>query len=389
MISVYDMSLSYLADMKMLWPERFTPYYLASVGCHLLNLRNRKQLGKGYIFHTEGGLVPDCRLNLLMVCPSGYGKSYTPRRFIAGKSMVGLLDRSEIAAVFRGYMTEAGLVGTFKDGEEVRGLAYTHRDAILCLNELSAVQSEGPDSKKLEEALLDFLDDGCVHKTLSGGELDYQSYASLWAGTQHSRFRLAAGMGRRLFLMEFLPSRQERRQLKLNKRAARGIKPDFQRLGQICRAWDCLRKELAVQELDWDEDLYDYMDELDSDMTHNDEELNSRLAMGYNLVRYYEPGEKTLQVNMDKDLEDLIYKGYQWRQSILGDSAGAQIMSLLKEHPDGMPMSQLKKMAQAYGLTYGETADILRDLEKHEAIVMAKARTKGRPVTLVTAMEDF
>jgi hypothetical protein len=389
MLSVYTMSLSYLEDMRMLWPDRFTPYYLASVGCHLLNLRNRKQLGKGYIFHTEGGLVPDIRLHVLMVCPSGYGKSYTPKRFIAGKSMVGLLDRSSITAVFRGYMTEAGLVGTFKDGEEIRGLASTHRDAIICLNELSAVSSEGQDSKRLEEALLDFLDDGQVRKTLSGGEIAYQSYATLWAGTQQGRFRLAAGMARRLFLMEFLPTRLERRQLKLNKRAARGIKPDFQRLGQIYRAWDTLKNELSIQELDWDEDLYDYMDELDPDMSHNDEELYSRLAMGYNLVRYYEPGEKVLQVSLDGTLEDLIYKGYQWRQSILGDSAGSQILSLLREHPDGMPLSQLKKQAQVFSLTYGETADILRDLERHEAINMARVKTSGRPVTIVRAMEDF
>lgn len=384
-MSIFDVALEYLVDMGMLWPDRYAPYYLASIGCHIANLSNRRYLDGGTIYHTEGGLVPDLRLNLLMVCPSGYGKSYTPKRFISEGSKTGFLDQSGINAVYRGFMTEAGLIGTFKDGQEIRGLAWTHRDGIICLNELDAIQGEGENSGKLDNAILDFLDDGWVHKTLSGGDINYQSFSTLWAGTQHSRFKLSSGQGRRWLLMEFIPSSIERQALKTTKRSARGLKPDFVKLGKVRAGFSKLLKGFAVRELSWSQDLYDYLDFIDPDLTHNDEELIGRLALGYNIVKYYKPGARNLDVKLDPTLEGLIDRSLLWRASIMGDSHGAQLLSMIKEHPDGIQMSHLKKKAQAFGLSYVETAEVLDSLKRHEAIIMSRIKTKGRPVTMVRA----
>lgn len=380
-VSIWEMVFEYLQDMGMLWPDRYTPFYVASIGCHIANLYNRRQIKGAVIFHTEGGTVPDLRLHILMVCPSGFGKSYTPKRFISSNGKIGFLDLSGIAAVLRGYMTEAGLVGTFADGKEVRGLAYTHRDAIICLNELDAIQGEGEGSSKLDNALLDFLDDGWVHKTLSGGSIDYQSFASLWAGTQHSRFKMASGQPRRWIIIELLPSKEERRALKLAKRETRGLRPDMTRLNQIRKAIKALKEGFAVKEIRWGSELYELFDALDPDMSHNDEELYSRLAVGYNLMRYYKPGDKVLDIVVDEALVDMIHKAKLWRESILGDSTGAQVLQLVKEQP-GITMSQLKREARAFSLTYRETAEILKDLEQHQAVIKQHKSTGGRPVTL-------
>jgi len=378
--------MKYLVDMRMLWPNIYAPYYVASVGCHLLNLRNRRQLsGKGWNFHVEGGMIPDMRLHLLMTCPSGFGKSYTPRRFISNNE-TGLLDKSSIHAVFKGYMTEAGLVGTFKEGVMVRGLAHTHRDSILCLNELSAIQGEGEGYAKLGDALLDLLDDGHVHKNLAGGEIDYTSYVTLWAGTQHARFRLSSGHGRRLMLLEFLPDKDQRRQLRLAKRAARGVTVNHAKLQHIWQAWAELKNGLDVKTVDISEDLYDFFDTVPN-CNHNDEELYTRLAMGYALVRYYRPGDKTLVVDVDETIQTLVLQAHRWRESLLGDSAGAQVLALLREQPGGMTTTDIKRAAQTFGLTYGDTTDLLTTLIQQGVVVGRRMKTRGRPTTLYQVVD--
>jgi len=215
-MDAYSKGLEYIKSCSILFAERFAPYFLCSIGAHALNLANRRKK-----FFFEFRKLPDLRLHIIWVAPSGFSKSLLLKAFAFGDT--SLLGNSAIPITFEGYTTEPGWVGTIKMGKEGEilespGLAKVFATGIVAIEEFYAIAKamQQEHSAGLESAILASLDGGEVRKRLAAGPISYHTDVTLWAGIQHVRFDLSAGLGRRLFFLLWNPTSSEISSIKIS-----------------------------------------------------------------------------------------------------------------------------------------------------------------------------
>jgi len=199
-MSLLSLCMDELKYRKIGFVNEFAPFFIASTGCHLFNLRNKKDN-----IHLESGLMKDKRLHVMFVAPPGFSKSFWIKQFLKGDTC--LYANTSLKKGFQGLMTEAGWVGTIKfitnaegetESKEFRGAAWRYRDGIIGIEEFSVLSDyfEGR-SGALDNAILTSLDDGSCYKSLAAGEMKYETNVSVFGGTQPTRFNLSSGLGRR------------------------------------------------------------------------------------------------------------------------------------------------------------------------------------------------
>lgn len=327
-MSVLEPILGELHDREAYLCDVYAPYYVYSYAIHAFNLYN--QQAKVY---WEGGQLPNMRLHIMFVAPSGFMKSYYRKQMT--DRQYGIFTGCKVEIGYKQSLTEAGLVGTykpFKDPQhctdiEVDGVAKIYKDAILTIDEFSGITNAMGTSynNQMESQLLMILDSGEVMKTLGSGNIDYITYLTLWAGVQPSKFDLRGGMGRRSIFLVFIPSKYDNTELIKAQHRAHNIAQDKVRMTGLWNEVDMWIDNINnIERVDFDESLTDYY--LKSELNSFEVSYFNRLAFGFELA--HNGPRKHMNIDAhDKRLQKLFTQQKQWRDQVL---IGIEIIQMAK-----------------------------------------------------------
>jgi len=387
MTNFYDACLNYLKASKIALYERFAPYYIASTCCHIVNLENQKRE-----FFLENVRVANTRMHVFMVAPPGFCKTLFLQKFLMGHTSV--LGNTTIDVGFEGSMTEAGFTGTVRisDGEPVivKGAAFDHREAILGIDEFSALANamKMEHSINLDSAMLTALDSGYLIKRLALGKIQYITSLTLWSGSQPARFDLTSGLGRRFLFIYFIPTQAEADDIKQARREGKNILPDLGMLHTIKKSVKQIQEDVQeLQKIKFDNSIYKTLDRLK--IPHFEEALYERLALGYT-VAVQNGCDKTLEVTMTPQLQLLFKQAHDWRLEIKKGAETGQVMQVLKEMNMCL-LSDVKRRLTDFGLEYGKSGmliDLLRKQGRIAIVTDEKKGKRGRPRRIVMVLED-
>src|SRR3990167_4342883 len=223
-----DELLRYVRGQGVKKADTYIPYYLASLGAHIANLRNRgvssaTQDGWNKPILLRFGTLPDLRAHLLFVAPPGWGKTLLPRLFMDARS--GLLpntsdfmsggEMNSLLSQMVTWMTEAGLVGTFgqtlnRQSVEMTGDSAELSNSLYSCDEMSSFLMERSDYNiTLLNSLLQILDEGTLYKRPSTGAISFMTRMTWWGGTQPLRVNLEHGLARRFVIIRLSPTKED------------------------------------------------------------------------------------------------------------------------------------------------------------------------------------
>lgn len=358
MTDIYRLILDELRERGLGYYRIFPPVYMASIGAHIFNIYN-----KDNVVYTELGNVVDMRVHILNIAPPGFGKTVWIDTFVRGA--YAILRGSGIDVTWMQNITEAGFVGTTRFVETgtilQEGLAFTHAKSIIGMDEFKALTNamESTHSKNLDPQILSALDTGYIKKNLGSGEISYQTYLTLWAGSQPLRVQTEGGLDRRFVFVIFIPDAEARRYIKLKRRQGRGKRPNLQRLELIRSSIRKLINDLKViKSIGIPEQFYRLSDELE--IPHFEEILYERICIGYELMR--RGARRELNIIWEDELESIIRRVMKWKiQAKFGADYG-QVIIALKELGGTTNIRDLNRVLRYFGLDTRKIDMLLGDL---------------------------
>jgi hypothetical protein len=357
-----------LRNRKLAFVDKFFPTYLCSIGTHLINIENKTRF-----IYFEHKIPADLRAHVFMVAPPGFMKSYILFQLLDPNFGI-LADCQEsgfgteegkvgVGIGFEGAMTEAAWTGTIvSSGEGVAettyGAAYEHRNNIVGIEEFSVIADvlKQAHSSTLGNQLLTSLDRGFLKKRLGRGKVFYQTQVTLWTGSQPARFDLSAGLPRRFYFIEFIPTKEEKTIIRTMRRMGQNVNPDTREKMEIRDSFIALCKKIKkVKHIIFDPSIHTFFDEFK--MLHFEEPLYERIALGYTIMQ--DNFDETIMVKLTSDLKSLILQGMQWRRSIKLDSEINQIITLLKDEEGKMTVPDCLLALADFGVDYIRGVDII------------------------------
>lgn len=358
------MILKELRDAGCCHVDRFPKFYNCSIGSHLLNIHN-----KANHVYFLGRRIPDLRNNIMFVAPPGGEKTFWQEQYLRGAQAI-LLD-SGIEGVMKGAMTEAGFVGTkrFDGGKsvEVSGICRNHQFSIIGVEEFSAVTEmlRQEHSKSLDPALLGALDSGWVYKDLAAGPIAYETYLTLWVGTQPARFDLRGGMARRFIFIYFVPTRADLYALKMARRNAKNKRFNPTRTDRIRTEIKLLKEKIAgIQKITFDPKVYRLYDR--NKFIYWEEQLYDHLLMGYLVMKGKFDNE--LYVTIDETSEKFLLEEGHYRDTIRRGSEFAEILLIMREHDGVMKRYKLKEELLSFGKDWRQSSKLIKALIQMKAL---------------------
>jgi len=381
--SLLDLSLREMNRRNAVHPDRYLPYYLSSAILHVLNLRNQVKP----FYHDESGPY-NLRLHLLYLSPTGGGKTYWVKNL--GRQSNALL-RGAVPMAWKGSMTAAGFTGTIRagpGGEPVAtpGIAKKCEKHIIMIEEFHATlkSMENPYGDDLENHFLTALDSGWVFRDLAGGEIGFQTHATLQAASQFTRVHTSSGMLRRFIIAMFRPTREDIIRLRMARRKRRRLKYDEKPAVGIRKYFTEMSEDLVnVDGLVLDEDKLDaFFDELAEKnfLPHYDEDIYERFIIGLNLAMKRDIPEVPV-ITLTDAMKQYVVDAVKWRHDAM---IGAElslaltfIVDWLNDPPDpyekgaGMPTKDYRLQMINFGLSFEESSGILKKLRNYGAIRIA------------------
>jgi len=355
-MTLYDEGLKILSRRKVVFAERFIPYFFMSYGAHIFNLMNKRR--RIYYEHSR---IPDTRLHLLFVAPPGFSKSFFMKQCFS--ESVGILNTPSIKTIFQGSCTEAGFVGTIEKnkGKPVKrmGLAEEYKDGIVAIEEFTAITKvlEQKHSLTFEAQLNSALFGGEVHKRLASGSINYRTNVTLIAGTQIAKFDISGGLGRRLCYIYWVPAPRDFRTLIDAVREGTNIPLDQKSLIEYRNSLMSLQRALdQIQSVTFSRDLYDFFD----GRPHFEHLLYRKMALGYNL--FVHPVSRNYEVVLDARLKTLIKNAMRWRDELLADPEGSQVLTILKRRGGIMSKEDLQTELLKYSINWESSSYIIDKL---------------------------
>ena len=362
MTDIYNGILDELTKRNVAYAQKFPPYYISSLGCHIFNIMNQQ---KG--IYTEAGLKVNTRQHIILVTVPGFGKSFWLRQFLENE--LSLIKGTKIGCTFESQMSEAGFVGTAKfnsDGNAVEspGLCRSESNSLVGIEEFSAITAAVSQNYNagLDTALLTALDSGMVRKRLAAGKIEYQTNLTLWTGVQPARYELSSGLARRFLFLLLIPNFNDIRQFKLNRRSSKNIKTDTLTLGKLKDAintrYDDIMKRL--DKVEFDRNIYEKLDKLD--VVHYEEPIYERIALGYWLMKVKEL-PKTLSIRLDDTLDTLFESEKADRFKIKRGTQLAQVWALVQD-VGRINELKLKNHLLDFGMDWQDASDLVVTLIK-------------------------
>lgn len=392
-VDLFTDYIDYLSSKNVAFANRFIPYYLCSVGCHLLNIRQQKLVRQGKDgVYAELGQYPNIRLNTMMVAPPGFAKTFFMELML--DKDIGLIGGTSIPTKMVQNMTEAGFIGTDggsdEDGEPDHspGLAEKYSDGIVGAEEFDTLaQAMKTDhSSNLDNMMLTALDSGRVSKEMANVSISYDTNISMFAATQPMRMDLSSGFARRFLFIKWFPSPDEIQTLRMARRNGRGMSADFEKLQRYRKELDSLTKKVLkidkVVNFDALDKIFDQQG-----IAHYEESIYERMAMGYSLLKYNSIVEASnsdelhLEIQPTRELKVLVRQAMGWRLDLMKDVEGDQIMSILNGAKDGeMKKDGLQEFLQQYSMNYGDSHAILNRLRSQGMIKFDKDTSTGEKI---------
>lgn len=388
---LYDEITAFFKGQGLVFVDDFIPYFIASTGCHLLNLWNKSdEGGHPRRFCTEGGRVRDLRLHLLMVAPPGGCKTLFINTFLNREFGVFNPVRCSLPA----DTTYPGMVGTVESNGVIRrGSFGRYQSGILGYDEFDCIStaSQSDHSKATMNALLRLLDSGHYHRDMRGGELAYQTYSTLWGGVQHVRQKLDSGVGRRLFFILFSPRKQDFELLKKARRDNRNRLLDVDKRNEIRdRYRDLYQDQLGgLREVIFPDDFNGLLDELD--IKFYEEDLFERLAIGYSVMRHYDGGP-VLNVTVDSNLKWLMLRAVSQRKSVNRHPLGSLVYQILTDNGHEMALTKLcNEIVDVTQMRYGDVTVLVKEMLRDDLLhsTFQRQAHSARPIRMITFNEDL
>lgn len=329
-MGILDTIMGELHNRKAYLCDTYAPYYVYSYAVHAFNLHNQQAR-----VYWEGGQLPNMRLSILFVAPSGFMKTYY-RRQMADK-VAGIFTGSKVQLGYEQELTGAGLVGTikpYKDSTqccdiEVEGAAKTYKNAIVTIDEFSGITNafQSTYNNQMDSQLLAILDSGEVYKRLGGGKIEYTTYMTLWAGVQPARYDLRSGMGRRMLFLVFIPTKQDNDKLIRIQQDAHNIPQDKVRMTEIWREIDSWVDDInKIERVEFDQSLTDLY--LDMGLFSFEVSYFNRLALGYELAVNGASRNMCIAAN-DKGMREMFKQQKDWRTDIMMGIDQVQMTKLI------------------------------------------------------------
>lgn len=385
-IDLFTDYIDYLKSKEVAFAETYVPYYLCSIGCHMLNIRQQNyQPG----IYAELGRYPNLRLNTMMVAPPGFSKTFFINLMLDPD--IGIAGGTNIPTKMVQNMTEAAFVGSDGGGDDEdyeMGLAEEYKDGILGCEEFdSLIQVMQTDhSSNLDNMLLTALDSGRVRKSLAHADINYETNVSMFAATQPMRMDLTSGFSRRFLFLKFYPSPDQMQEMKQSRRRGRGMEADFAELQKF-------KNELGLK---FDEKISNIeqvrnVESLDkifdkADVPHYEEPIYERMAMGYSVLKdgtIHEESDGTtyLEVDPTRELRQLVSQAMQWRSDLMKDVEGDQVVTVLEgTKGNSMERDELQTFMQKYSMGYSESAAIIKRLRKQGRVEFDKDPDTGNTI---------
>ena len=371
---IYDLILEELSERKVVYYRTFAPFYIISLGAHIMNLR---QMTDPILF--EHGEPSNTRVHLLFVAPPGYGKSFWLFQFM--HHQMGFLQGTGIDHTFESSMTAAGFVGTIKmtDGEPVviHGAAEELARGIIGIEEFSALtlMMHSQHSQLLDTHLLTALDRGYVMKRLGAGKISYQTGVTVWAGTQPARFDLSSGLGRRFVFMQFVPTIRDQEVLRQARRHGKGVRYNPVRTNLIRQSIRQLIEDVRkIKDVRYDPSFYKLLDALH--LPPYEEPLFERMALGYWLTKF--PPKEQVIIKPTAELEKILRNEKLYRDEIKRGSEFTQVVSILLDAGGQLPEVEVKKQLIVFGLNWRQATELVQSM-----IRLGVLRKDGQTIRLV------
>jgi hypothetical protein len=328
----------------------------------------------------------------MFVTSPGFGKTFYGNQLIhkAHGLFSNVADPSGkilLKTGFEGYTTEAGWVGSLEPNPalagwearrakgiavgpkpkpiELHGLAHEYYNGIVSIDEFSAINAaiKQQHSANLDPALLSSLDSGRVRKRLKAGPLEYNTYLTAWFGTQPARFDLSSGLGRRMFFMTWTPNQEEQEQLIDAHWDGKNVATPIVNLRKFKEDFaDTITLVEDIKSLHFEHNFQDYFTSLGR--PHYELTLFERLAIGWYIMRG--KFDKHLVIDIEEGkLTEMFLQAIQWRDRLMTESEGDQVLQVLKDHGNRMMESALKVELRKFGVTYTHAEDILIRLQRY------------------------
>lgn len=391
-IDLFTDYIDYLQEKEIAYAEDFIPYYLCSIGCHMLNIRQQKlKRNSSPGIYAELGRYPNLRLNTMMVAPPGYSKSFFIELMLDPD--IGLIGGTNIPTKMVQNMTEAAFIGSDggsqdEDGPDYDpGLAEKYCDGILGCEEFDTLIKvmQTDHSGNLDNMLLTALDSGRVNKDLAHANISYHTNVTMFGATQPTRMDLTSGLARRFLFIKFFPSPEQIQKVKLSRRRGRGMDAEFSKLQRFKNELGSKfeQRVLSIDEVRGLSKLDKLFDE--AGIPHYEEAIYERMAMGYSVLKkdsIVEDGGKTwLEIQPTRELRHLMRQAMEWRMDLMKDVEGDQIISILKgTNGNAMERDELQTFLQKYSMTYSESSSILKRLRSQGRVEFDKNPDSGQTV---------
>lgn len=368
--NVIENIISHLQSRNILFVPRFAPYFIASFGAHVFNLMNKQRA-----VYTEHGAVPDTRMHTLFVAPPGFFKSMLMKILVNPTygvlNIPGQSNKSKVPMHFESMVTEGGWTGSFyrdKSGKSIpcKGLAEEFSDGIVCFEEFASMTQTMKQSHSLtlDAQLLTSLDYGELRKRMTSGTISYETNISVWAGTQQGRFDLASGLGRRLFFLNWVPTIQEANDLKNAYWNGQNIQLDRQDLDSIRKQIsDIVDRVDRITKVEFDPQIQQML----MDAPHFEHRLYARFALGYQIMTGQ--FKNKLHVTMGDGLRKLISNAKNWREHLLSEAEGDQVIQILIQNSGEAKGSDVVARMLGFGMSAQQTRSLLWRLANRARLI--------------------
>lgn len=314
-MEIMKLILDEMHSRQVYLADTYTPPYVCSYAAHCFNLLNQDKK-----IYWEGKRIPGMRLNVMFIAPPGFMKSFYLDNMGADENC-GMFINTGIHFGVEQTLSEAGLIGTFGNfGDkpvELEGAANTYADGIMMIDEFSGVTNamKATYNNQLDSQLLNILDHGRVNKRLASGKIEYKTRMTLWGGIQPARYDFTSGLGRRVWFMLFLPTKQDNLRLIKIKKLMRNIRVEPEAMTKIRDTIDLWRKSLnIIEHVEFDDEIVDLYEELG--VFSYDTGLYDRFLLGYHLAVHGADKEVVI-TGEDKIAIDMIKQEHRWRSDII------------------------------------------------------------------------
>jgi len=337
--------------------------------------------------YYDSGELENFRLHIVMMAPSGFGKSTSYRMLLHPTR--GMLSKVSIfGTTLRSTFTPESWIGTAtKDGKDVvtkQGIFNRHKRDIVGADEfmrfVGMMDTQKVDSFSNEEVyLLTALDTDTATKDMSCATIEESGIGTtLWAGSRIASIDMKHGLARRVLFQIFIPT-PDTCQMFRDSMLAQGRKKKISDSSKeaMNKAVVMAKNDLnSFDDLDYTQ-FYEYLKKY-RNIPHFEINLLKRIAIGYSVARNTIP-----DIIMDESLLGLMHDEMNSRRVIRGNPEIEIVKRIIEESGSvGIKGDNLREfLSQWYQFTEQKIRNLLTTMGTY-GIVEVRKDMSGKTYTI-------